>query len=398
MKINEVLTEGVLGALGGIAGAVGKGLADVVAPGAVDQMKGTLQKANQYKDIRKTAAYGSAKKELELTNDPKVKLALDKTMADALNLIKKRQATAQTTPAATSSFNTWGKTTNPNPTQDPKAINKLKKTKPAMFKKTLGEAEEATPSISLKEIEQLLAKNGAPAEGAEYIALQLASSGVRVDGYQAPPGSPADIISKVNRTIDLLIQRAKQTGKSSMAEIAKAIPQTGLYADRVKREAKIKELAKTIAGFGIPVAGYQLQAQPDQYSWDPKSSTLSVSNDTGTFTYRKFQDGSWKDNHTGEKIKPARAKELQVQYDKLTGRVAFPGGKPKPQGLQANQVKLSTDEIVTKNVQDDKWYRADGTTVITDPKALAWLERKYTLNRQTAQMAATTVTNPSVAV
>jgi hypothetical protein len=398
MKINEVLTEGVLGALGGLAGAVGKGLADVVAPGAVDQMKGTLQKANQYKDIRKTSAYSSAKDELKLTNDPKIKLALDKTMADALNLIKKRQTTAQTTPAAKSSFNTWGKTTNPNPTQDPKAISKLKKTKPAMFKKTLGEAEEATPSISLKEIEQLLAKNGAPAEGAEYIASQLASSGVRVDGYQAPPGSPADIISKVNRTVDLLIQRAKQTGKSSMAEIAKVIPQTGLYADRVKREAKIKEIANTIAELGIPVVGYQLQAQPDQWSWDSKSSTLSLTGQDGTFTYRRFQDGTWRDNHTNEVIPSPRAKELQYQFDKLTGRVAFPGGRPKPQGLQPNQVKADTGEIITKNEQDGKWYRADGTTVITDPKALRWLEHKYARNKQTAQMTATTVTNPSVAV
>jgi hypothetical protein len=398
MKINEVLTEGVLGALGGLAGAVGKGLADVVAPGAVDQMKGTLQKANQYKDIRKTAAYGSAKKELELTNDPKVKLALDKTMADALNLIKKRQTTSQTTTAATSSFNTWGKTTNPNPTQNPTAINKLKKTKPAMFKKTLGEAEEVIPSISLKEIEQLLAKNGAPAEGAEYIASQLASSGVRVDGYQAPPGSPADIVSKINRTVDLLIQRAKQTGKSSMAEIAKAIPQTGPYADKTKRDTKIKELAKTIAELGIPVAGYQLQAQPDQWSWDSKSSTLSVSNDTGTFTYRRFQDGTWRDNHSNDIIPSPQSKELQYQFDKLTGRVAFPGGRPKPQGLQPNQIKADTGEIITKNEQDGKWYRADGTTAVTDPKALRWLENKYVRNKQNAQMAATTVTNPSVAV
>jgi hypothetical protein len=402
MKIKEVLTEGVLGTLGSMAGAVakgvGKGLADVVAPGAVDQMKGTLQKANQYKDIRKTAAYSSAKDELALTNDPKVKAALDKTMADALNLIKQRQTSAQTTPAAKSSFNTWSKTTNPNPTADPKAINKLKKTKPAMFKKTLGEAEEAIPSISLKEIQQLLAKNGAPAQGAEYIAAQLANSGVRVDGYQAPPGSPADILSKINRTVDLLIQRAKQTGKSSIAEIAKAIPQTGLYADRVKREAKIKEIAKKISELNIPVAGYQLQAQPDRWSWDSSSSKLTATGASGTYTYRRFQDGSWRDDHTGEKIKPPRDKELQVQYDKLTGRVAFPGGRPKAQGLQPNQVKTNTGEIISKNEQDGKWYRADGTTVITDPKSLAWLERRYTLNRQTAQMAATTVTNPSVAV
>jgi hypothetical protein len=389
MKINEVLTEGVLGALGGFAGAVGKGLADVVAPGAVDQIKGTLQKANQYKDIRKTAAYSSAKDELALTSDPKVKLALDKTMADALNLIKKRQATAQTTSASKSSFNTWGKATNPNPTTAQRK---------QQIKSQVTEAEEAVPEITLPEIQQLLAKNGAPAQGAEYIAAKLAQSGVRVAGYQAPAGTVAAVVSKENKLVDLLIQRAKQTGKSSMAEIAKAVPQTGQYVDKAKRDARIKEIAKKIAELDIPVDGYQLQAQPDQWSWDSKSSTLTASGAGGTFTYRRFQDGSWRDNHTGEKIKPARAKELQVQYDKLTGRVAFPGGRPKPQGLQPNQIKTNTGEIFSKNEQDGKWYRADNTTVVTDPKALAWLERRYVLNRQTAQMAATTITNPSVAV
>jgi hypothetical protein len=376
MKISEVLEEGVLGTLGSMAGAVakgvGKGLADVVAPGAVDQMKGSLKQQAGYNDIRKTAAYSNAQDEQALTNDPKIKAALDKTLVDALNLIKKRQATAQTS-TPKSSFSTWSKS-------------------------QVAEAEETVPEITLPEIQQLLAKNGAPAQGASYVASQLAQSGVRVAGYQAPAGTLAAVVSKENRIVDVLIQRAKQTGKSSMAEIAKAIPQTGLYADKAKRDAAIKEIAKKISELNIPVDGYQLQAQPDQWSWDSKSSTLTASGASGTFTYRRFQDGSWRDNHTGEKIKPARAKELQVQYDKLTGRVAHPGGRPKAQGLQPNQVKTNTGEIISKNEQDGKWYRADGTTVITDPKSLAWLERRYTLNRQTAQMAATTVTNPSVAV
>lgn len=380
MKIKEVLKEGVLGTLGSMAGAVaggiGKGLADVVAPDATDQMKGVLYKAKQQagnNDIRKTAAYSNAQAELELTKDPKVKAALDKTLADALNLIKQRQATAQQTPPPKSSFSNWSKS-------------------------QVSEAEEAIPTISLPEIQKLLAKNGAPAEGAEYIASKLASSGVRVAGYQASAGTMANTVSKDNRIVDLLIQRAKQTGRSSMAEIANAIPQTGLYADKVKRDAKIKEIAKTIAELNIPVAGFQLQAQPDQYSWDSKSSTLTITGAGGTFTYRRFQDGSWRDNHTNEKIPANRAKELQFQFDKLTGRVAHPGGRPKAQGLQPNQVKTSTGEIISKSEQDGNWYRADGTTVITDPKALAWLERRYALNRQNAQMAATTITNPSVAV
>jgi hypothetical protein len=407
MKIKEVLTEGVLGTLGSMAGAVaggiGKGLADIVAPGAVDQMKGSLKKQAGYNDLRKTSAYSSAQAEQELTKDPKVKAALDRTMSDVLNLIKQRQATAQTEPAAKSSFDTWSKTTNPNLTQDPTAIKKLKKNNPMFYKKTLGEdsslAEaETAPLISLVDVQKLLAKNGAPAQGAGYIATRLAASGVRVAGYQPPAGTMSAAVSKDNRIVDVLIQRAKQTGKSSMAEIAKAIPKTGLYADPAKRDAKIKEIANQIAELGISVTGYQLQAQPDQWSWDSKSSTLTLSGQEGTFTYRRFQDGSWRDNYTNEKIPANRAKELQYQFDKLTGRVAFPGGRPKPQGLQPNQVKTNTGEIISKNEQDGKWYRADGTTVITDPKILAWLERKYTQNKQNAQMAATTITNPSVAV
>jgi hypothetical protein len=339
-------------------------------------MKGVLNKAKQqagYNDIRKTAAYSNAQGEQALTNDPKIKAALDKTLADALNLIKQRQATAQTAPAAKSSFSNWSKS-------------------------QVAEAEEAVPAISLAEIQKLLVKNRAPAEGAEYVASRLAQSGVRVAGYQAPAGTMANTVSKDNRIVDVLIQRAKQNRKSSMAEIAKAIPQTGLYADKTKRDAKIKEIAKKIAELNIPVDGYQLQVQPDQWSWDSSSSKLTAIGASGTYTYRRFQDGSWRDDHTGEKIKPERAKELQVQYDKLTGRVAYPDGRPKPQGLQPNQIKLNSGDIVTKNEQDGNWYGADGNSVVKDPKALAWLERKYTINRQNAQMAANTITNPSVAV
>jgi hypothetical protein len=397
MKINEVLEEGVLGTLGSMAGAVAggvaKGLGDVVAPGAANQMKGVLNKAKQqagYNDIRKTAAYSNAQGEQALTNDPKIKAALDKTLADALNLIKQRQATAQTAPAAKSSFNTWSKTTNPSPSQDPAKLKKLKRAKPKMFSKTLGEAEEAVPAISLAEIQKLLAKNGAPAEGAEYVASKLAQSGVRVAGYQAPAGTVAAVTSNENKIVDVLIQRAKQNRKSSMAEIAKAIPQTGLYADKTKRDAKIKEIAKKIAELNIPVDGYQLQVQPDQWSWDSSSSKLTATGASGTYTYRRFQDGSWRDDHTGEKIKSPRDKELQTQYDKLTGRVAFPGGKPKPQGLQLNQVKVKSGEIITKN-SDGRWYDPQGN-YISDPNDLKELERRYAVNRQTAAMSQTQVT------
>ena len=369
MKINEVLEEGVLGTLGSMAGAVAggvaKGVADAAAPGAVDQMKGALNKAKQqagYNDIRKTAAYGAAKDEQELTKDPKVKAALDKTMADALNLIKQRQATAQTS-APKSSFSNWSKS-------------------------QVAEAEEA-PTITLPEIQQLLAKNGAPAEGAEYVAARLAQSGVRVAGYRAPTGTLAAVVSKENRIVDVLIQRAKQNGKSSMAEIAKAIPQTGKYADKAKRDAAIKEIAKKISELNIPVAGYQLQAQPDQWSWDSSSSKLTATGASGTYTYRRFQDGSWRDDHTGEKIKPPRDKELQVQYDKLTGRVAHPGGRPKAQGLQPNQVKVKSGEIITKN-SDGRWYDSQGN-YISNPNDLKELERRYAVNRQTAAMSQTQV-------
>jgi hypothetical protein len=407
MKISEVLNEGFWSGLGSAAGAVAKGVAkgaaEIVAPGAVDAMAQAKQQAG-YNDVRKTSAYTKAQTDTALTSDPKIKAALDKTLADAINLIRQRLSSAQATPASKSSFDTWGKTTNPNPTRDPKAIKKLKKNNPMFYKKTLGEgsaiaeAEGTVPTITLPEIQQLLAKNGAPAEGAEYVASQLAASGVRVAGYQAPAGTVAAVVSKENRIVDLLIQRAKQNGKTSMAEISKAIPQTGQYADKAKHDAKIKEIAKKIAELNIPVDGYQLQARPDQYSWDSTSSTLSISNDAGTYTYRRLEDGSWRDNHTGEKIKPARAQELQYQFDKLTGRVAQPGGTPKPKRLQVNQVKIpSTGEILTKK-EDGNWYAADGNSVVKDPKVLAWLERRYTLNRQNAQMAANTITNPSVAV
>jgi hypothetical protein len=50
MKINEILVEGPLGTLGGIAGSVakgiGKGLANAVAPGAADKLKNTAYSYN----------------------------------------------------------------------------------------------------------------------------------------------------------------------------------------------------------------------------------------------------------------------------------------------------------------------------------------------------------------
>lgn len=392
MKIKEVLNEGVLG-------SIGRGLANIVAPGALAQ----INRQSGYSDIRKTSAYGTARAEQELTKDPKVKAALDKTMSDVLTLIKQRQATGQTEPAAKSSFSTFAKTTDPNPTRDPKAIKKLKKSNPEFFAKTLGEGSllpeaEEMPTITLAEIQKLLAKNGAPPNGADYIASRLAASGVRVDGYQAPAGTIPAIVSKDNQIVDLLMQRAKRAGKISMAEIAKAIPKTGLYADPAKRTAKMKEIAKQIASQGIDVQGYQLQAQPDQWSWDSKSNTLSLSGQDGTYTYRRYQNGTWRDDATGDSIEPARAKELQFQFDKLTGRVAFPGGRPKAQGLQANQVKLQSGNIISKNADDGKWYDADGNRLNFKSTELAELERRLTINRQNAAMTATTTTNPSVAV
>lgn len=50
MKINEILVEGPLGTIGGIAGSVakgvGKGLANAVAPGAADKLKNTAYSYN----------------------------------------------------------------------------------------------------------------------------------------------------------------------------------------------------------------------------------------------------------------------------------------------------------------------------------------------------------------
>lgn len=349
MKINEVISEGILGS---IAKGIGKGLADVVAPGVVGASKSSIQQAKDYNKVRSGEQYKTAAAELELTKDPEVKAALDKAMVEITGILKKDSLTS-----------------------------------------------DAVPAITLPEITKILAKYGAPANGSNYVADQLTSRGIRVQGYQSPKGSVAALIARDTKITDLLMQRAKLKGSTSMSEIGKAIPQTGMYADKTKRDQKIKDVAKQLASQGIDVKGYQLQAEPEQWAWDSKRGTLSVTGPEGTFTYRKLQDGTWKDEHTAEIIPPSAARELQVQFDTLTGRVAFPGAAPKPKGLRTNQVKEpTTGEIITKNLQDGHWYRADGTTVITSPDALKWLEHKYTLNKQSAHMAKNTITNPSVAV
>lgn len=371
MKINEIFEKpGFL-----------RGVVSAIAPNAVATTQALSGIKNRTStDLRQHPEYQQAQLARKLESDPKVKVALDKAMAEVLKDIQKQQASDETIPQPKSSFSKWSK-------------------------KQVSEAT-TTPTYSLEKIQKIVEKHGVPPEGIEYIASKLATSGVRVLGYQPAAGSDAARVSKEIRGLDVLVQRATRTGKSSMAEISKIVPTTGVYADKTKRDERIKELAKHLTDKGVRVQGYQAQVEPDKWDWDSSKSVLTVTGPEGTFKYRKLRDGGWADEHTNEIIPPENARELQVQFDKLTGRVAYPGGRPAKR-LTVNQVTVKSGEVITK-AADGHWYRESGD-VVTDPKELSWLERTYLRNKQTAAMAnqpvqnvqpaaAKTITNPSVAV
>ena len=368
MKINEIVVEGALGTIGGIAGAVtkgiGKGVVDAIAPGAVDKIKGAAYNyTNRVKTSSADAASGEYKQnasEIELTKDPKVKAALDKTIVAAAELARQRQAKASAAPTSSGSFNQFAKNTRVSEALDQSVIQ-------------------------MSDITKLLAANSAPAAGADYVARNLTNNGITVSGYNPQQGSVTANKLKDNRFLTTLLQRATRQGSISMKEIAQAVPATGQYADKAKRSAKIQEIAKYLATNGVNVNGYQLLAQPETATWDSTKSVLTVSGAGGAAEYKLYKNGTWKDVQTGETIPKNRAKELQVQYDTVTGRVAFPSGSPKT-GTKPNQVKSpTTGEVITKD-NDGKWY-TDAGDVITDPNDLKSLERQYSLNKQNAEMA-----------
>lgn len=357
MKINELLKEGLGGYASAFAKGVAKGVANMVAPGAVDDAKGALHKAKQqagYATNRKTQAYAQAKDKLSLT--PQQELVLNKTVDDAMRQAYERAS--QQPSNKQSSFSKWSKSQ---------------------------VAEQASiPTITVDEIKKLLTKNQAPndATGLNYVASRLAEKGVKVQGYTPAKGTVADIVSKDTRSVDILLSRAQRSGKSSMAEIAKYVPTTGQYSNKTVRDNKIKEVAKYLTQQGIDVQGYQMAAEPETVDWDANKNVLTVSGPEGAAQYRRYTGGRWMDVATGEIIKPEYAKELQVKFDTITGRVPFPGGKPKTQGLAINQVKAPNGEVITKDQGDNRWYDEQGN-YISNPEDLKRLERQFSIKKTT---------------
>lgn len=357
MKIDEVLEEGLGGYASAFAKGVAKGVADMVAPGAVDAAKGALYKAKQqgeYAPYRKTQAYAQAKDELALT--PQQEMVLNKTIEDALRQSYERASQQQST--RQSSFNQWSKS-------------------------QVAEQVSA-PTITVDEIKKLLVKNRAPnnTTGLNYVASRLAEKGVKVQGYTPAKGTVADIVSRDTRSADIILSRAQRSGKSSMADIAKYVPTTGQYSNKKTRDNKIKEIAKYLAQQGIDVQGYQMAAEPETVDWDANKNVLTVSGPEGSAQYRRYTGGRWMDVATGEIIKPEYARELQVKFDTITGRVPFPGGKPRIQGLAINQVKAPSGEIITKDQGDGRWYDEQGN-YISNPNDLKRLERQFSIKKTT---------------
>lgn len=258
MKIREIMTEGVLdtiyGATSSVVKGIGKGLANAVAPGALDKLKGLGYQRGEF--AKQTASQAPA---------PEV---ITKTMADLHQLAAKSNNTV--------------------------TIDQI--------------AAILARYITHNDKDKLMAE-------VRFIGNRLVSAGINVPEIAA--SQAATTRAELN------------TGH---------VVQTG-----------------------------------DTVTWNKKTGILTISGPAGVGTYKKARSGQWYDEDTREEIKGNRARELQTELDKKTGRVPVPSVTPAPGPIQVMSSDGTT--IITKDSATGAWTTSAGDT-ITDPTDIASLEAK----------------------
>lgn len=251
MKINEVVTEGILGTVAGVAGnlakGIGKGVADAIAPGAVDKIKGAKYAYDNRVRTSSADANSGDYQDTTQARNLHTKMLSDRGLRDRL-----QAAANKLEQQARANGNTI----------DPKDV------KQGMHDAGLAEAIRESVDSDAEY---------------HYIVSLLQDAGITVTGYVAPTDtvaaadaasaasqahmaaataaserfSPANLrnqaIAKKERFIAMLKQQADRQGSISMTDIGIKIPKQGEYADANRRRQAIQHVAQELQKQGVTV-------------------------------------------------------------------------------------------------------------------------------------------------
>lgn len=243
MKINEIVTEGILGTVAGVAGnvakGIGKGVADAIAPGAVDKIKGAKYAYDNRVRTSSADANSGDYQDTTQARDLHTKMLSDRGLRDKLQ-------------AAANKLEQQARenTDNPN-TINPEDVRK------GMHDAGLAEAIRESVDSDAEY---------------HYIVSLLQDAGITVTGYVAPSDTVATAATdsaasrarmatataasaKFKFVSDLKTLAASHGNKISMSEIGTRVGVTGEYADPTRHTEAVNHVAEILQRDGITITG-----------------------------------------------------------------------------------------------------------------------------------------------
>ena len=252
MKINEIVTEGFMGTVGGLAGSVakgiGKGVVDAAAPGAVDKIKGAKYAYDNRVRTSAADANSGEYKDTTAARNLHTKMLSDRGLREKL----------------------------------PAAANKLEQQ--ARANGNTIDPDDVKQGMHDAGIAEAISESADSDAEYHYLVSLLQNAGVTVRGYVAPGDtvaaadaasaasqahmavataaserfSPANLrnqaIAKKERFIAILKQQADRQGSTiSMTDIGIKIPKQGEYADANRRRQAIQHVAQELQKQGVTV-------------------------------------------------------------------------------------------------------------------------------------------------
>ena len=245
MKINEIVTEGILGTVAGVAGnvakGIGKGVADAIAPGAVDKIKGAKY---AYDNRVRTSSADADSEDYQTAaqaRDLHTKMLSDRGLRDKL-----QAAANKLEQQARANGNTI----------DPEDVRQ------GMHDAGLAEAirESVDSDAEYHYLVSLLQNAGvtvkgyvAPSADAEAAAASAASAASAVSMARMATATAAS--AKFKFVSDLKALAASHGNKISMSEIGTRVGVTGEYADPTRHTEAVNHVAEILQRDGITITG-----------------------------------------------------------------------------------------------------------------------------------------------
>ena len=252
MKINEIVTEGFMGTVGGLAGSVakgiGKGVVDAAAPGAVDKIKGAKYAYDNRVRTSSADANSSEYKDTTAARNLHTKMLSDRGLREKLQA----------------------------------AANKLEQQ--ARANGNTIDPEDVKQGMHDAGIAEAISESADSDAEYHYLVSLLQNAGVTVRGYVAPGDMLAtatdasnasrikmmtannaarnatstlatqQVAEKRARFIAILKQQADRQGSTlSMTDIGIKIPKQGEYADANRRRQAIQHVAQELQKQGVTI-------------------------------------------------------------------------------------------------------------------------------------------------